>query len=87
MGPRYGYYTEPKKHMLIVDKEFDSEAHKQFDHLGVRVVRDQRFLGGFIGDLEAINQFVQGKVKEWTNIITILSEAAQLYPQAAFVTL
>ena len=61
--------------------------HKQFDHLGVRVVRDQRFLGGFIGDLEAINQFVQGKVKEWTNIITILSEAAQSYPQAAFVTL
>ena len=30
---------EPKKTMLIVDKEFDSEAHEKFDHLGVRVIR------------------------------------------------
>ena len=28
MGPRYGYYPEPKKTVLIVDKEFDSEAHE-----------------------------------------------------------
>ena len=76
MGPRYGYYPEPKKTVLIVDKEFDSEAHKKFDHLGVKVVRGHRFLDGFIGDLEEINLFVQGKVKEWTNFITILSEAA-----------
>ena len=73
--------------MLIVDKEFYSEAHEKFDHLGVKVVRGHRFLGGFIGDLEEITLFVQGKVKEWTNFITILSEAAQSYPQAAFVAL
>ena len=83
----YGYYPEPKKTVLIVDKEFDSEAHQKFDHLVVRVVRGHHVLGGFIGDLEAINQFVQGKVKEWTNFITILSEAAQSYPQATFVAL
>ena len=57
---------------------------KKVDYLGVRVVRGHHFLGGLIGDLEAINQFVQGKVKEF---ITILSEAAQSYPQAAFVAL
>ena len=73
--------------MLIVDKEFDSDAHGKFDHLVVRVVRGHRFWGSIIGDLEAINQFFQGKVKEWTNFITILSEAAQSYPQAAFVAL
>ena len=84
MGPRYGYYPQPKKTGLIVDKEFDSEAHEKFDHLGVRVVRGHCFFGWFYW---AINQFVQGKVKEWTNFITILSEAAQSYPQAAFVAL
>ena len=81
MGPRYRYHPQPKKTVLIVDKEFDSETQEEFDHLGVRVVRGHRFLGGFIGDLEAISQFVQGKVKEWTNSITILSEVAQSYPQ------
>ena len=27
MGPMYGYYPEPKKTVLIVDKEYDSKAH------------------------------------------------------------
>ena len=76
MGPKYGYYPKPKKTILIVDKEYNSEAHAQFDHLGVRVVRGHHFLGGFIGGLEATNQFLQGKVKEWTT----LSDAAKFNP-------
>ena len=31
--------------MLIVDKEYDSEAHAKFDHLGVKVVRGHHILG------------------------------------------
>ena len=45
------------------------------------------FLGGFIGDLEATNQFVEDKVKDWTNVVTTLSDTAKSYPQAAFVAL
>ena len=77
MGFKYGYYPEPKKTMLIVDKEYDSEAHAKFDHLGVKVVRGHRFVGGFIGDIEATNQFVEDKVKDWTNFVTTLSLTLQ----------
>ena len=47
MGPKYGYHPEPNKTVSIVDKAYDSEAHAKFDHLGVKVVRGHRFLGGF----------------------------------------
>ena len=74
----YGYYPEPKT-VLIVDKEYDSEAHAKFDHLGVKVVRGHHFLGGFIGDFEATNQFVEDKLKDWTNFVTNLSDTAKSY--------
>ena len=39
-------------------------------------------MGGFTGDPDATNQFVQGNVKEWGQILLLLSEAAKMYPQA-----
>ena len=87
MGPKYVYYPEPKKTVLVVDKEYDSEAHAKFDHLGDNIFRGHRFLGGFIGNVEATNQFVEDRVKVWTNLVTTLSDTAKSYPQATFVDL
>ena len=71
MGPKYGYYPELKKTVLIVDKEYDSEAHAKFDHLGVKVERGHRFLGGFIGDVEATNQFVKSRTGQTLLLLSL----------------
>ena len=57
-----------------------TQKHMQkFDHLGVKVVRGHHFWGGFIGDVEATNQFVVDKVKDWTNFVTNLYDTAKSY--------
>ena len=86
LEPKYGYYPEPQKTVLIIDSTIMDEA-KVLYHLGLSVVRGHHFLGGFIGDNDSTSQFVESKIKEWTASIITLSKAAQIYPQAAFVAL
>ena len=87
MGPKYGYYPEPKKTILIVDPTFKDEANVIFQPFGISVVSGHRFLGRFIGDSDSTRQFVQSKVTEWISCIMELSKAAEKYPQAAFSAL
>ena len=87
LGPKYGYYPEPKKTILIVDPTFKDEANVIFQPFGISVVSDHRFLGGFIGGSDSTRQFVQSKVTEWISCIMELSKAAEKYPQAAFSVL
>ena len=48
LGPAYGYYPEPQKTVVVVDAVDEAEANACFCDLGVKVVRGQRYLGGFI---------------------------------------
>ena len=61
-GPAYGHFPEPSKSLVVVDEHFRSEAESLFQGLGVRIVSGHRYLGGFIGDLNQKNTFVQMKV-------------------------
>ena len=49
-GPKYGYYPEVDKCIVIVDNNHEAESRSAFKHLGVKVVKGYCFLGGFIGD-------------------------------------
>ena len=51
------------------------------------VVRGQRYLGGFIGDLEGTTNDVETKVQAWVASVDKLSTAAESQPQAAYAVL
>ena len=44
-GPKYGYYPEVDKCIVIIDSNHETEAQSAFEHLGVKVVKGCRFLG------------------------------------------
>ena len=63
-GLAYGYFLEPTK-SLAVNEHFHSEAESLFQGLGFCIVSSHRCLGGFIGDLNQRNAFLQMKVNNW----------------------
>jgi hypothetical protein len=87
MGPDFGYYPEPRKTFLVVDPKDEVEANMLFGELGVAVVTGHRFLGGFIGDQESCNEYVDHKVQMWIRCVEKLTKAAESQPQAAHAAL
>ena len=69
MGPSFGYHPNPKKSSLVVDVSSRSTAEQLFGPLGVKIVCDQRFLGGFLGSAVAKESFVLEKVHRWVSDI------------------
>ena len=53
--PNFGYYPNPRKSSLVVDSASRASAEQTFGPLGIRIVCDQRFLGGFLGNTDARN--------------------------------
>ena len=83
-GPSYGFFPNPSKSCVVVHPAFVASAKQVFDPLGVSVVTSHRFLGGFLGDVQARHSFVQGKVDQWVSDIYHLSKMATPQPQAAY---
>ena len=50
-GRSFGYYPNPRKSSLVVDSVSRASAEQLFGPLGIRIVCDQRFLGGFLAVL------------------------------------
>ena len=74
-GPAFGYFPEPSKSLLIVDKQYAEEAHHIFDKYS------KRFLGGFIGDVNEKDIYLKKKELEWVEKIEKLSFVAKTEPQ------
>ena len=45
---------------------------------------DRKYLGGFIGNVQARRRYVSELVKEWCNQLTVLADIAKSEPQAAY---
>ena len=60
-GPDYGYHPEPSKTVLIVNTKDELAAKELFGELGLKIVNEYHFLGGFIEEQDAVNDFVQEK--------------------------
>ena len=86
-GPRYGYYNEVNKNILIVAPEFVTSATKTFGELGVKVVTGHRVLGGFIGSEREKASWVTEKIDFWIEAVGKLSHIAKKDPQAAFIAI
>ena len=86
-GPKYGYYPEPSKSVLVVREEFFDRAQTMFGDMGVKVTCGSRFLGGFVGDKDGCEAYVKTKVKEWVSSVRRLAKVSKSQPQAAFAAL
>ena len=87
VGPGFGYFPNPQKSSIVVGPASRSAAERLFGSLGVEVVCDHRFLGGFLGNVSARDAFVCTKVDQWVSDIQHLSHMAELQPQAAYAAL
>ena len=82
-GPTIGYYPEPSKCCLVVNKDSVLEAHQVFDLIGVRIVTSHRLLGGVIGDPGGVDSFGQERLYEWSTLVESLITVAKTQPQTA----
>jgi hypothetical protein len=82
IGPLFGYYPEPTKSILIVRQHNLEKARLRFP--AFRVKTGNRYLGGFIGEDEALNKWLDEKTKFWTEAVTDLTSVTQAFPQAAY---
>ena len=75
-GPSFGYHLEAIKSFVVVDEQWRSEAVAVFGDLGVQVVTDHRFLGGFIRSQSEKDEYVMSKVHRLVGHLDVLAEAA-----------
>jgi hypothetical protein len=87
IGPYYGYIPEPRKCCLVTHHSSTSQAQSLFNDLGVTISSSGRFLGGVIGEISGVSDFISLKVSEWSDHVTLLSNIAINQPQAAYVAL
>jgi hypothetical protein len=59
IGPLFGYYPRPTKSILIVRQHDLQEARLPFPAFKVKT--GNRYLGGFIGEDEALNEWLKKK--------------------------
>jgi hypothetical protein len=84
-GPKFGYFPEPTKSILIVAPAMVEQAKQIFrGPLAVKVVTGARFLGGFVGEESKRIAYVEMKMKEWVAMTAKLADIAELQPQAAY---
>ena len=74
--PAQGYYPEPNKSILVVALENVPRAEEHFRGLGIWVVTGHRYLGGFIGDVEAKRKWLKEKVQGWKELVRVLARVA-----------
>lgn len=53
-GPKYGYHPEPAKSVLVVKPDFKDKAEALFGKFGIKIVSGNRFLGGYIGEMDLV---------------------------------
>ena len=85
IGPQFGYFVNSSKTFLIVKESHLSLARSIFGDTAIQFTTEGRqYLGAAIGSSDFTKSYVIGKVKEWTDEFTKLSEIALSQPHAAY---
>jgi hypothetical protein len=83
-GPAKGYFPEPEKSILICDPDVKENCESVLDEFKFQFASGSRYLGGFIGDVDSLEKWIQPKIKAWVNAIRKLARVAVKYPQTAY---
>ena len=84
-GPAFGYYPKASKSWLVVKESEFNRAIEIFDKTNINITTEgQKYLGGFLGTDEAVQDYVEELVNDWVAQLDILSSIAKSEPQAAY---
>ena len=84
-GPNLGYFPKAEKCWLIVKPEKEESARAIFHGTAINIsVQGQKHLGAALGSRQFLEEYVNGKVKDWVSQITKLAEFAVSHPQACY---
>ena len=72
MGPKYGYFPQSSKTILIVKERFKAKA-----------TRGERHMGEVVGSERLKDEYVSNKVEKWVQDIEQFSNIAKDEPQSA----
>ena len=86
-GPRFGYYNELSKMILIVAPQFAEEAKLLFQEYGIVILTGHRLLGGFIGTEEEKLAWIKQKNDFWIKSVNKLAEIAKSDPHSVFIAI
>ena len=86
-GLSRGYFPEPTKSILVVAPRNVAWAGEFFKGMGIKVVTESRYLGGFIGEGEAEKSWLAGKVTGWTESVETLVGVSLKHRLSAYARL
>jgi hypothetical protein len=81
IGPNYRYFPELSKSVLIVPQHNLEAAKSTFF---VEAITGHRYLGGFLGEKDALKAWIRGKAHNWALAIKELASAAKYYRQTTY---
>jgi hypothetical protein len=85
LGPKIGYYAKISKSWLIVKPEFEAEAQEIFAGSGINITTEgRRHLGAVLGTEAFRENYVNSRVQEWVDELSILSDIAKTEPHSAY---
>ena len=90
VGPKYGYYPEPSKSILIVRDNNLQQAQAFLDanNLGFELKTGDRYLGGYIGEDSDRDRWLNEEIADWAfgieELATQLEEPFTILPMQAF---
>ena len=74
----------PAKSLFIADKPEEKEVtRREIEQAGLNInyIDGRRFLGGYFGTMEELEEWVYTKVESWAYGIRTLDKIANQYPQ------
>ena len=88
-GPARGYFPEPEKSVMVCRDEQQGRARGQLLAHGLhfRYSSGQRYIGGFVGTVEARQEWVEEQAGKWADGVRILGKVATRFPQTAYAGL
>ena len=83
--PKYGYYPEASKSILIVEPKGVARALELTKSLSFKVATGSRYLRGFIGEKGGQTEWIRSKVEKWTEGASQIATLAATHPQQAHI--
>ena len=88
LGPKFGYYPNARKSILLVKPDHLEAAQQLFsDHNITIVTNGAQVLGSPVGTPEFIDQWINNKVQSWVDEIQCLATISLSQPQSAYSAL
>ena len=81
LGPKFGYFPEPKKSWLIVKSDCFDKAIHVFNDTNIQITtQGRRHLGAALGTSQFRNEYIMEKMNKWVEELHVLSEIAKIDP-------